>query len=453
MPIDHALAISLMTKFNLAPDPWQVEVIEKEHPRLLLNCCRQAGKSTVVAFLALFTALTKYMTRVLILSRSHRQSRELFRRVTEFYEIVGEHNKQRRTVNELEMTNESRIICLPCNEATVRGYAHIDMVIIDEAARVPDELYRAVRPMIAVSGGKIICLSTPYGKRGFFWQAWAHGGSDWARIEVPATKVPRIPPEFLEEERRAMGEAWFRQEYCCSFEAMEGLVYPDFDRCVIETLPAHVVDVRGPGFPRQDRNPTPQGESVGRNVGGMDFGFRNPFAAVWGNLDRDFVLYLTGEHYQKERPLSYHIQHIPRDVIYYADPAGASDIAELKMGGYKVTPGINSIRTGIGAVTARLEDGSLKVLEGRCPNLLKEAERYRWAEDGNSEAPVDASNHALGALRYMISRLDERRLGRSRPVPKDAATLAAEKEAEENRRWWQRAHEDPGPGSIWTALG
>ena len=72
------------------------------------------------------------------------------------------------------------------------------VLILDEAARVPDDLYRTVRPMIAVSGGRLLCLSTPYSKRDFFYDAWAHGGPEWTRVEVPAAQVPRIKPEFLE---------------------------------------------------------------------------------------------------------------------------------------------------------------------------------------------------------------------------------------------------------------
>src|SRR5262249_43753363 len=160
-------------------------------------------------------------------------------------------------------------------------FSSISLLILDEAARVPDDLYRAVRPMLAVSGGRMICLSTPRGKRGFFYEAWVKGGDDWQRIEVPATKIPRIKPAFLEQERRAMGESCFRQEYCCSFEALEGLVYPDLPRCVLSG-PA-------PGFKRR--------------LGGMDFGYRNPFAAVWGGLDHDGVLWLTAEHYCRQQPL------------------------------------------------------------------------------------------------------------------------------------------------------
>ena len=196
-------AVSVMRHLGLEPDPWQVEVLEARHPRLLLNCCRQAGKSTAVAVLGLVEALFTPGTRVLLLSRSMRQSAELFRVVTDFHRRLGAPLRERQNAHELSLSNLSRIVCLPCREDTVRGFARIGLLIIDEAARVPDDLYRAVRPMLAISQGRLICLSTPYGSCGFFHDAWAHGGGDWARIEVPAHKIARITPEFLAAGRRA----------------------------------------------------------------------------------------------------------------------------------------------------------------------------------------------------------------------------------------------------------
>jgi hypothetical protein len=245
----------------------------------------------------------------------------------------------------------SRIVCLPCREETIRGYSHVSLLVIDEAARVPDDLYCAVRPMLAVSAGRLICLSTPYGKRGFFWDAWSRGGKDWARTEVPADRIVRITPAFLAQERRCLGESWFRQEYGCSFEALQGLVYPDFARCLFT-------------------GPVPAG---GQRVGGIDFGFRNPFATVWGTLDRDRVLWLTGEHYARQRPLSYHATQLPRDVMWYCDPSGANERNELVVVNFKIRRGDNALRPGIAAVSTRLEDGTLRVLDGACPNLLAEA--------------------------------------------------------------------------------
>src|SRR5262249_843209 len=148
-----------MRNLGLEPDPWQVEVLESRHARLLLCCCRQAGKSTVVAMLGLAEALFVPGTKVLLVSRSHRQSRELFRMVTEFYHRLGHPMKRRQRQEELLLDNHSRVVCLPCKEETIRGYSHVNLLVLDEAARVPDDLYRAVRPMLAVSGGRLICLS------------------------------------------------------------------------------------------------------------------------------------------------------------------------------------------------------------------------------------------------------------------------------------------------------
>jgi hypothetical protein len=282
-----------------------------------------------------------------------------------------------------------------------------------------------------------VCLSTPYGKRGFFYDAWAHGGPDWQRIEVPARAVARIGPEFLAEERRCLGESFYRQEYECSFEATEGLVYPDFARCVVS---AGEPGVSAPGVP------------PGRRVGGIDFGFRNPFAAVWGSLDRDGILWLTGEHYERQKPLSYHARHLPRDVRWYADPAGASEISELRAAGFAISRGSNARQAGIAAVSARLEDGTLRVLGGRCPNLLREASLYRYSpeqEDRRSEAPLDEHNHALGALRYLISRLDAGRMVRLRGSGGPAAEPLEEvtKPRPPERRWL-----DLGNEALWTRL-
>jgi hypothetical protein len=98
----------------------------------------------------------------------------------------------------------------------------VSLLVIDEAARVSDGMYKSVRPMLAVGGGALWLLSTPYGRRGFFWEEWSRGGERWKRVMAPATECARISAEFLEEEREALGERWFRQEYLCEFVEVEG---------------------------------------------------------------------------------------------------------------------------------------------------------------------------------------------------------------------------------------
>jgi hypothetical protein len=107
----------------------------------------------------------------------------------------------------------------------------VSLLLADEASRVSDELYMAMRPMLAVSGGALWLMSTPCGKRGFFYEVWTRGGPAWERVRAPATECPRISVEFLKEERAAMGERWFRQEYLCEFEdSVSGV----FDRELME---------------------------------------------------------------------------------------------------------------------------------------------------------------------------------------------------------------------------
>ena len=117
----------------------------------------------------------------------------------------------------IEFANGSRVVSLPGDEGTIRGFSGVSLLIIDEAARVDDNLYRAVRPMLAVSRGRLVALSTPFGQRGWFFDAW-QSSEEWERVRVTADECPRITPEFLAAERRTLGERWYRQEYLCSFE-------------------------------------------------------------------------------------------------------------------------------------------------------------------------------------------------------------------------------------------
>jgi hypothetical protein len=277
MALDPAL---LLAARGLTVDPWQREVLHSRHRQLLLNCCRQSGKSTVVSALALHETLFQAGALTLILSPGQRQSAETFKKVRDLYRAAGRPVRAtHETQSRLELANGSRVLCLPGVEETVRCYSP-SLLVIDEAARVPDDLYRAVRPMLAVSRGRLVALSTPFGQRGWFYEEW-HGAGPWHKVRVPWHDCPRITPAFVAEEERALGRSWVAQEFECSFEAVEGLVYPDFARAW--------TDAEAP---------------AGKPVGGIDWGWRNPFAAVWGMLDADDVLWIGHEVYRRETPLA-----------------------------------------------------------------------------------------------------------------------------------------------------
>jgi hypothetical protein len=197
-------------------DPWQAELLQSKASRILMLCSRQSGKSTLAACLALSEALQQ-VSLVLLLSPSLRQSQELFRKVVDLYRRLNTTVPiEQASALRLEFANGSRIISLPGTEQKIRGFSGVGLLIIDEASRVVDELYFAVRPMLAVSGGRLVALSTPFGKRGFFYHEWAEGDG-WHKVKITAEQCPRISPEFLAEERKALGSWWYRQEYECAF--------------------------------------------------------------------------------------------------------------------------------------------------------------------------------------------------------------------------------------------
>jgi hypothetical protein len=219
-------------KLGFWPDAAQERVLVSGSYRGILNCTRQWGKSTVSAAKAVHQAYTEGESLTLVVSPSARQSGEFVRKAEGFAQRLGVRPKgDGENEMSLEFPNGSRIVGLPGNEATIRGFSAVALLLVDEASRVSDELYMAIRPMLAVSHGALWLMSTPFGKRGFFYEAWKRGGPEWVRVRVPADECPRIPREFLEEERNTMGDRWFRQEYLCEFvDSVSGV----FDRDLVE---------------------------------------------------------------------------------------------------------------------------------------------------------------------------------------------------------------------------
>jgi hypothetical protein len=217
--------VAFARSLGLEPDEWQQELLSSGSDRLLLNCCRQSGKSTMTAVITLHRALYHPGSLILCLAPALRQSQELFGKVLGFYRDLGKPvAPQGERKLSLELGNGSRIVTLPGTEKTIRGFSGATLLVVDEASRVDDELYFAVRPMLAVSGGGLMMLTTPYGKRGVFYEEWT-GGRGWERYEVPASQCPRISEGFLEEERASLPPWVYRQEYECSFEETEDQVF------------------------------------------------------------------------------------------------------------------------------------------------------------------------------------------------------------------------------------
>lgn len=212
-------AETMRSGLGIDPDQWQANFLRSTANKLLLLCARQCGKSTVTAVMALHTALFEPGSLVLLLSPSQRQSGELFGKVTGMNDALGRPvPAETDSATTLALENGSRVVSLPGSPKTVRGFSGARLLVIDEAALTGDDLFTAVSPMLAVSRGRLVALSTPMGKRGWFHDQWTHENSSWQKIKATAWDCPRVSREFLEEERKTLGDRWFRQEYECSFE-------------------------------------------------------------------------------------------------------------------------------------------------------------------------------------------------------------------------------------------
>jgi hypothetical protein len=203
---------------NFHPDPPQARVLERapHFRQIALNCSRQWGKSTIVAVLIVHRLFFVPRSTVLIVGPSGRQSGETLMKVKEFLRVLGLRTRGDGVNRQSAvLPNGSRVVGLPATEGTVRGFSKVAMLVVDEAARVPDKVYKALMPSLAVGNGDAVLLSTPQGKRGYFYRAMTEG-ERWLRHTGPVTECVRITEDFLERER-GNGEAYFNQEFLVEF--------------------------------------------------------------------------------------------------------------------------------------------------------------------------------------------------------------------------------------------
>ncbi len=218
-------ASELAARLGFIPGPDQLPVFDRVR-RGILCCHRQWGKSTGIAIKALHEALCRPDSLTLIASPSLRQSGETVRKAAAFARRLGMAVRgDGQNAVSLMLPNGARIVGLPEKQDTTVGFTNVTLLVFDEAARVPDPMYYALRPVLLASDGALWLISTPQGKRGFFHREWVHGGSSWMRVHVPVTGNPRVRPEWIEEERAALPDSSFRQDYLCEFLQPDNAIF------------------------------------------------------------------------------------------------------------------------------------------------------------------------------------------------------------------------------------
>ena len=211
---------------GLTPDPWQARYLNDAHPRQTILACRRAGKTAASAAKTLGHCLTTPNALAMVFSPTHRQSKEFCREVAKFERgLSGTPKRVRTNQDEIEWANGSRLLSLPDSHEGVVGFTPT-WIVIDEASRVSDPLYKSVRPMLAL-GASLTAISTPFGQRGWFFEIW----DTPKRLDlfhhwrVTHEQCPRVSAEFLAEELMELGERWFNQEWNTVFTDAVGAVF------------------------------------------------------------------------------------------------------------------------------------------------------------------------------------------------------------------------------------
>ena len=199
-------------------DPWQKQVLEAKG-NLCIRSGRQTGKSTVIAKLVGDFSTNNKNKVIMVIASTERQAYLLFEKILDYIlenkpKFIRKQKKY-QTKTKLELTNKTKIYCLPCglDARGIRGYT-VDLLIADEAAFIPRAVFDALTPSISTrvsKGARIILLSTPFGRENYFFECFSN--KTFKSFHVSSEECPRIDKDFLEAEKERMSRMSYNQEY------------------------------------------------------------------------------------------------------------------------------------------------------------------------------------------------------------------------------------------------
>ena len=268
----HDAVVFAETILDFKPFSYQAELLRSPSKRIVACWARQTGKTTTIAVKVIHFAFTNANTTTLIVSRGLRQSMIMFGVIER---LVNSHPVLRKSVLKstrtlIQLRNGSQIVALPCGPdgASLRGYT-ASLVVMDEAAFMPEDVISSVIfPMLATTNGIAIMLSTPWGRDHVFYRSFKNPHY-WSQ-HVKAEGCPLISREFLEEQRRDIGELRYKMEYEAEFVEGENCFFKqDLIRECVEDY----------DLINEDQLKT-EGRIAGNYFLGADFGKRVDYSVV-----------------------------------------------------------------------------------------------------------------------------------------------------------------------------
>ena len=270
---------------------------------------------------------------------------------------------------------------------------HVHAAWMDEAGQMKREAWDVVLRRVGFYNGRVLITTTPYNLgwlKTEFYDRWKAGDSNYDVIQFPSIENPYYPREEFERAKRDLPDWMFRMFYLGEFARPEGLVYDCFNPSVHLVEPFDIPK----DWPR---------------VIGVDFGYNNPFAAIWLAVDPDNNVFAYKEYYQREKLPSEAGEEIKRmcegeriDAVV-CDPSRPEAIEELRQLGLPAQSGNNVVLHGIQKVSEKMQSKQLFFFRG-LENTLNEIEAYSWkvTNGAKQEQPVKEFDHLMDAMRYAI---------------------------------------------------
>ena len=242
--IDQKPSVWAKQALHFEAEPKQVEVLDHDGHRLILCCPRQWGKSTLIALKALHYSLNHPNSEIVVVSDTEDHAGIIVQKIMTYASAIRIPKQRARGKQySVELPNGAKIFALPSTTKSVVGYT-ANVIIVDEAALVDDEVIGYLWRSLARTNGKIWLLSTPRGQVGLFFAIWHDDSNNWHRVKATIADATYMDPAFIQEQKQLF-PATFRQDFHCEFLQAPGRLFTieKLKRCVDPAL-----NNRGPRF-------------------------------------------------------------------------------------------------------------------------------------------------------------------------------------------------------------
>lgn len=388
---------------NVSPLPSQMAIInainDPKYRFVTAAISRRQGKTYIANIIGQLVSLIPNCN-ILIMSPNYNLSQisfDLQRNLIKTFDLeVRKDNAKDRVI---ELSNSSTIRMGSVNQVDSCVGRSYDLIIFDEAALVDGELAFnvALRPTLDKDNSKALFISTPRGKNNWFAKFWNRGFSEdfpeWASIRATYLDNPRMSERDVEEAKRTMSDAEFRQEYEADFNTFEGQVWNfDSENCI-----ANLTDLE---TKRMDV------------IAGLDVGYRDPtaFCVIAYDYDED-KYYLVDEYYDSERTTEQHAVEIQKliskwdiDYIFIDSAAQQTRFDLAQQYDISTNNAKKSVLDGISRVEQIIDNDKL-IVDQHCNETLACLDQYQWDPNPNllREKPKhNMASHMADALRYAL---------------------------------------------------